>query len=178
MEFLSLSRRGSSSQNVPKWQLEILAKALPHVNDFLAYISLCQLTFPEPNLLLKFSVGNQKEYYQWRFTNQPSNLWSLSCGHDVLHASNSSIVGATYEHLKICSLFLTNLWLFSSAWKRKKGIEDWAKLHLNVYDNFRLPRYMHGSYKSFWEKIKDFSRTTIIFSRTSFPKIIIWRKDL
>ena len=64
MEFLSLSRRGSSSQNVPKWQLEILAKALPHVNDFLAYISLCQLTFPEPNLLLKFSVGNQKEYYQ------------------------------------------------------------------------------------------------------------------
>ena len=103
MEFLSLSRRVSSSQNVPKWQLEILAKALPHVNDFLAYISLCQLTFPEPNLLLKFSVGNQKEYYQWRFTNQPSNLWSLSCGHDVLHVSYSSIVGATYEHLKICS---------------------------------------------------------------------------
>ena len=32
----------------PKWQLEILAKALPHVNDFLAYISLCQQTFPEP----------------------------------------------------------------------------------------------------------------------------------
>ena len=40
------------------------------------------------------------------------------------------------------TLFKTNLWLFSSAWKRKKGIEDWAKLHVNVHDNFRLPRYM------------------------------------
>ena len=156
MEFLSLSRRGSSSQNVPKWQLEILAKALPHVNDFLAYISLCQLTFPEPNLLLKFSVGNQKEYYQWRFTNQPSNLWSLSCGHDVLHVSYSSIVGATYEHLKICSnLVQTNLWLFSPAWKRKKGIEDWKKLHVNVHDNFRLPRYMVRT-KVFGKKSRAF----------------------
>ena len=39
----------------PKWQLEILAKAMPHVNNFLAYMSLCQQTFPEPNLLLKIN---------------------------------------------------------------------------------------------------------------------------
>ena len=63
-----------------------------------------------------------------------NNLWSFSCGHDLLYVSYSSNVGATYKHLKICynpvqdkSLF------FSSVWKRKKGIEDWAKFHVIMY---------------------------------------------
>ena len=63
-----------------------------------------------------------------------NNLWSFSCGHDLRYVSYSSNVGATYKHLKICynpvqdkSLF------FSSVWKRKKGIEDWAKFHVIMY---------------------------------------------
>ena len=63
-----------------------------------------------------------------------NNLWSFSCGHDLRYVSYSSNVEATYKHLKICynpvqdkSLF------FSSAWKEKKGIEDWAKFHVIMY---------------------------------------------
>ena len=65
-----------------------------------------------------------------------NNLWSFSCGHDLRYVSYSSNVGATknYKHLKICynpvkdkSLF------FSSAWKRKKRIEDWAKFYVIMH---------------------------------------------
>ena len=77
-----------------------------------------------------------------------NNLWSFSCGHDLRYVSYSSNVGATYKHLKICynpvqdkSLF------FSSAWKEKKGIEDWAKFHEIMY---RIILELQGIIKYGW----------------------------
>ena len=120
------------------YQLEISAKALPHLNDFLACVSKGSRTksFSKIQLVTTESITNKGSQ------NQPGNLWSLSCGHDVLHFSYSSIVGATFEHLKICPNTVQDKSLIiSSAWKRKIEIEDWAKLHISVHDNFRLPRY-------------------------------------
>ena len=69
------------------------------------------------------------------------------------------------------ALFKTNLWLFSSACKRKNGIEDWAKLHAIVHDNFRLPRKIVHT-NVFGKKSKTFQGLFKDF----FPKII-WRKS-
>ena len=59
-----------------------------------------------------------------------------------------------------------------------------ANLYMNIfgctlqycYIKFLL-KVTHGSYRIFSEKIKDFSRTKIIFPKDFFSKII-WSKDL
>ena len=84
---------------------------------------LCQKTLPEPNLCLKFCRQPMRVLlYEGSQTNLTSNLQSFLRPWCPSYVSHSSIVGATSEPLKICSIPVQDKCLsFSSAWKRKKN---------------------------------------------------------
>ena len=59
------------------------------------------------------------EYYQWRLSpNQPRDLWSLSCGNDVLNFSCLYSVGDTHKYMKICFTFFKTICLKKEIWQK------------------------------------------------------------
>ena len=83
---------------------------------------------PEIWLPWQHDVTTSPLCYQYRFTNQPWNLWSPASRSDILQFSCHSVVGTTYEHPKI----KTNLCY--SLRPEKEITKGLAKLH----DNFCL----------------------------------------
>ena len=98
-----------------------------------------------PNLLVTFYFDMLVVYYQWKCTNQPSDLSSLSCGNDVhssRHASNNLpqpveikilmvwLINTTYflHILKKLNLILlvTCQWITSKKYWRLWWVNTWA----------------------------------------------------
>ena len=75
------------------------------------------------------------KYYQWRLSpNQPRDLWSLSCGNDVLNFSCLYSVGDTHKYMKICFTFFKTICL-------KKEI--WQKVMQSYMIIFKLPEFLN-----------------------------------
>ena len=101
-----------------------------HVKLSVFFRHICRTTVcwnPEIWLPWQHDVTTSPLCYQYRFTNQPRNLWSPASRSDILQFSCHSVVGTTYEHPKI----ETNL--SYSLLPEKEITEGLAKLH----DNFQ-----------------------------------------
>ena len=71
-----------------------------------------------PNLLVTFYFDRLVVYYQWKCTNQPSDLSSLSCGNDIHSSRHASNNLPQPVEIKILMVWLINTTYFLRILKK------------------------------------------------------------